>query len=459
MPVLSKINTLLRSTLFIFIMNFLLRPFSARHSPPASAASQTPRPLTLDLENGILGLNVNNGMMRPISHHELSVTSPLLDSVDVVGHARDRVGQTSYKQYIVKPQTLKDSRPVGTPAAHKSLPVVPTTSSNILYGPSKGSSFHKTKYRMSATPRPALAIAPNFVHTPVSARTKIPSYGKGENVDPATSQAPRRKPTPLRRMPRYLNLTGASPTRTTQKTPESKARRRSLVRCLDGASPTKYICIGRSPCIAPLKLELNPEAESVDLGARIKSVFYKHREHEEDDVRNFFARGSDCSEVALEQAMLFAKDLNSEGSHEEKEDKYEVYRAPFSFWPTCIDVSPSISSSSDTCSVPGFVLPTPGFSELPYLHFGPLPSVSDISASSSSSSFNDLLASVDRKYAGMDWEDMVQIGDEEDSLSPPLNEGVYGEYKEMNPYSGIVEEEDEDRHWSDVVCLGDYYGI
>ncbi|KAF7345500.1 hypothetical protein MVEN_01568500 [Mycena venus] len=197
------------------------------------------------------------------------------------------------------------------------------------------------------------------------------------------------------------------------------------------ASPDKTNNVSRRKTdhdITPLKIESNLPGESVDWAARIRSVFYKNREGDEDlseSVRDLFNRDSASSP---DHSMDIIKD----GDLLDQDDYYGI--GPLGVLSTCC----SPSSQASSCPAPVSPLPYSGSSELPYLRDSGHASPS-LSASSSASSgtFNDLLASVERKYPGRCWKDIVKFSAD-------------------GPYTGIAGGEKEKQQWSDVLCIDEY---
>ncbi|KAJ7288662.1 hypothetical protein C8J57DRAFT_1642800 [Mycena rebaudengoi] len=416
--------TLARNT-FFYLVALFLRPF--RTSSGGNESSITPFPLAPDLENCITDNSSSDG---------------------IAGHPRKMVDLemgicTVPSSYQHTPQVVSKM---------ETFPKVMATPASAAITPKKPSG------------RPPLSIVTNLACIPASNSKHLASKSQSENISPV---APR-KPTPLRRMPRYLNLTGSSPTTAAspvQKTPgDSKRRRGSLVWFAETLSnraasspitPTRAnFCV--SPPISPIKLESSRVNDlSFDLEARIHSVFYKNvdEEQEDEDARDFFCRDSVCSGAGLDELVFLVKDLDklqpvpvdddNEADDEEEDDYGETI--------SILSTSDSPSSAHPEDIVVQIVSPSES-SELPYLRNELSPKVSLLSLASSTSSavFNDLLASVDRKYAGLDWANMVQIGDDEDDEDND-------EFAGMNPYGGIAEDDDEEGgHWSDVLLLSDY---
>jgi hypothetical protein len=195
-----------------------------------------------------------------------------------------------------------------------------------------------------------------------------------------------------------------------------------------------------SPLINPLKLESSLPGESVDWAARIRSVFYTNRMGDEDlseSIRDLFSRES-TSSIELDHSTNIIKD----GDLLDDEDKYG---RPLSVRSPCY--SPSSEASSNAASfsgsTPASPLPCSSPSELPYLHGSHTGSGLSSSSSESFGAFNDLLASVERKYPGRYWKNIVQFTSDDGD----------DEYRGVNPYSGIAGEQ---KQWSDVFCLDEY---
>ncbi|KAJ7288635.1 hypothetical protein C8J57DRAFT_1642749 [Mycena rebaudengoi] len=423
MSFFANIITLARNT-FFYLVALFLRHF--RTSSGGNESSITPFPLAPDLENCITDGSSDRiaSLPRKMVDLEMGIcTAP-----------------SSY-QHI--PQVVSKM---------ETFPTVMVIPASAAITPKKPSG------------RPPLSIVTNLARIPTSNSKHLASKPQRENISPV---APR-KPTPLRRMPRYLNLTGSSPTKAAspvQNTPgDSKPRRGSLVWFADTLSnraasspitPTRAnFCV--SPPISPIKLESSRANDlSFDLEARIHSVFYKNvdEEQEDEDARDFFCRDSVCSGAGLDELVFLVKDLDKlqpvlVDDDNEADDEEEDYGETISI----LSTSDSPSSAYREDIVTQIHSPSES-SELPYLRNELSPKVSLLSLASSTSSavFNDLLASVDRKYAGLDWADMVQIGDGEDDEDDE-------EFTGMNPYGGIAEADDEEEggHWSDVLLLSDY---
>ncbi|KAJ7114057.1 hypothetical protein C8R44DRAFT_881605 [Mycena epipterygia] len=329
------------------------------------------------------------------------------------------------------------NKPETEAANERYASTVPT--SRIVHPPALDPFVKYSSTLKHRTPQPLpLSTVANFARTP---RKHIASKSQGENNDPSRTQA--RKPTPLRRMPRYLNLTGTLPTNLpayTQSSNGIKSRRASLVWFADGPMDHDSPCISESFCgdnsspfVTPLKLESGLQGESLDWAARIRSVFYKRDEGEDDEhesARDLFNR--DSVGFALDHAMDVIEHLPCD------DDEYE-YGRPLSIVSTCY--SPSSDASTDAF-FPACALVSPlsfsSSSELPYLR----ESNTGLSHSSiSSASFNDLLVSVERKHPGTDWKDVVQFTVDDEKV----------EYMGARPYGGIV-----GQNWSDLFSFDEY---
>ncbi|KAJ7604940.1 hypothetical protein DFH06DRAFT_1386583 [Mycena polygramma] len=220
-----------------------------------------------------------------------------------------------------------------------------------------------------------LAMVTNVLRVSAPSKTSTKSGSMRENELQALP-----KPTPLRRMPRYLNLTGAPPVKSlpsVKTSPSGKtAHRGSLVWFATPAVPT-----------------LKMDSDSVDLVVRIQRALRTQEDENEDEVAN--ARG------LVKRDSVWSGLAPLDAADEEDEDHEEDYGRQLSIQWT--SYSPSTPSSDDHL----FGCPPFEFSHLPYLQSSG--SVLSLQPSSSTDSFNDLLASVDRKHPGTEWRDIIEF--------------------------------------------------
>ncbi|KAJ6552873.1 hypothetical protein B0H19DRAFT_1295264 [Mycena capillaripes] len=158
--------------------------------------------------------------------------------------------------------------------------------------------------------------------------------------------------------------------------------------------------------VSPLTPRLKLESASLNFATGMQSVFYTAHNDEEDchdaeyhNVRHLFNRDSVWPGLTSLDHIDAA----------DEEDEEDGYGQPLSIRSSCY--SPSSESSSEIFCVVAHALPNSQSSELPYL----CDSVSSLSVTSSTSSesFNDLLASVERKWPGTEWSDNVQFSADE----------------------------------------------
>ncbi|KAF8211051.1 hypothetical protein K438DRAFT_1808694 [Mycena galopus ATCC 62051] len=300
------------------------------------------------------------------------------------------------------------------------LPIVP----RLVFKPSPSSA----KQARMTQPAP-LFVVTNFTRVPAPPRKIIPSKSQDEN-NPSDPPTPPPKDRPRWRKSRYLSI---SPQKSSGiKTSPDKIDTSRQKTNRDGPAP--YEVFGSSGGYGPvnsLELESSYSGESVDWAARIRSVFYKNREADEDlsaSVRNLFSRDSATSSISFDHSMgiLTAGDL----LHDENKGG-----ARYS--------SSSSGTSLPFISAPTSPLPRSESSEIPYLRDSFTGDLS-MSGSTSSGAFNDLLASVERKYPGQRWKDIVEFS------TNNQDDGGMG----VNPYNGIAEEEKQ--QWSDVLCIDEY---
>ncbi|KAJ7476697.1 hypothetical protein FB451DRAFT_246453 [Mycena latifolia] len=401
MSVLSKITTFFTTTL-LWMYAFLLRPFERRAARHASVV--TPYPLMPEWETRILDISYDTSGSGVEKGMDLEQ--------GVFADRKDLFSQVVHTKTATSKQGRPDARGGSRPLSRLSF------SAKDMKG-----------QRAAAAP---LSIVTNCVRASAPLHKRVASKTDREN----TPLAPR-KPTPLRRMPRYLNLTGTSPTKPAPSTAHSPSgsskSRRSTLACPAerAARPRKSVSFATaesSPCISPVKLESRrgPGA-SIDFAARVRSVFYKRADVYDDEdcdsVRHLFDRDSLYSQPA-------ARDCD-----EEDDDDYGT---PLTLRSTCY--SPSRPSARDVFSAPGS-------SRLPYLRDSGASwaSVARFSSSSSTTVFNDLLASVERKYPASEWTDIVLVGEGEKQADRA------GRGRKAHGGMDGVE-----APWSEVFCLEDY---
>ncbi|KAJ7685859.1 hypothetical protein B0H17DRAFT_18709 [Mycena rosella] len=175
MSVLSKISTFFTTTL-LCMYAFLLRPFVPR--PARHTSSVTPYPLAPDLEGRVIEIAGGSG--------KCAEKGTDLEQ----GIFTDRAEQTDL---FSGPQALapKQQRAPNARGISRAM---------------SRSSFTGVKGMKDKTiPAPPLSVVTNSVRPPAPPHKRAASKATGENT-----ALPPRKPTPLRRMPRYLNLTGTS---------------------------------------------------------------------------------------------------------------------------------------------------------------------------------------------------------------------------------------------------------
>ncbi|KAJ7777118.1 hypothetical protein B0H16DRAFT_1712166 [Mycena metata] len=431
-------------------MSFLLRPvFTFRRSSSASTrgvelhASVTPYPLAPHLEGCVLDIGVGrDASIVPLSEGErfLRFGGAELTGFDA-GETRRSATPT---QNRYRSRAL-DSKPLPT------------------------------------TAKQPLGVVTNFARVPGARRKSVPAPSKTRgaengNGNPNQENEAPKKQSPLRRMPRYLNLARTSPT----KSPGSKKHAHASSSSFRVESPTKakakpdISSESGSPGASPSKLEsclAHPADESVDWAARIRSVFYNKTwdadgddDDDEDDlpesIREFFTRDS----VGSDESVDGGTSTSNADAHEDD------YGRPLGVRSTCSSPSsPTSPSSSPDSSADSESLATPthghphalssvhSSSELPYLggssnsHSG----ASGLSASSSGASgaFNDLLASVGRKYPGRHWPEIVQFsGPSEDGHG----HGHGGRGDGGRACGGSINGGKGLQQWSDVFCLDEY---
>ncbi|KAJ7088826.1 hypothetical protein B0H15DRAFT_930882 [Mycena belliarum] len=381
MSILSQISTFFTTTLF-WMYAFLLRPFTRR--PSHHDSSVTPYPFAPDLETRVIDITCDSGggvKTGKDLEQGLSVDTTGLFTLGV--HTKTAASNHNHPQ----PATLGP------------------------YALSRRSSLSAQGAKGKMTFTAALSTVTNYARTSAAPHKCTPTKSDRENA-----QAPPRKITPLRQMPRYLNLTGTSPTKSggSLKPPPgcggSKSRRSTLAGPVERTAPrprksVSFATAESSPCISPAKPEQRRKTPgaSIDFAARVRSAFYKRDDMFDDDVRHLFNRDSLISPSA-------ACECDSED--EDDHSKPRPSRLPY-----LRDSTASWASASSS---------------------------SGVSDSSAGHMFNDLLASVDRKYPG-EWADIVQI-----AVGEKCEDRVVGSGKS---YGGVRGGETP---WSEVLCLEEY---
>ncbi|KAJ7787236.1 hypothetical protein B0H14DRAFT_3505822 [Mycena olivaceomarginata] len=396
----SGLYTFLQTTL-LSILTSTMRLFV--RSRPRHASSVTPYPIAPHLENCILDIS------RDASAHYAGGRKADLERGVLAG---PKVARQAIRSDVLGQSGAIFSKPLEAASKRNALPTAP----HPVF-----SSVVKSSPSAKRDPIPPLSVATNSARIPGHPRKTIP---QDENTNPSAAQPTRRHRSPTKS--RYLSFIRSSPTKSLgAKTSPDKTR--ISRRTTDRDAPCQLFSSPGDGAIAPLKLESGVSDEPIDWAARIRSVFYKNREGDEDlseSVRNLFNRDSGSS-IGLDHSMDIIKD----GDLLDERRGWSSRQAS--------------SSDADSFSGPSSLSPFPcsRSSELPYL--GDRPTHPGISASSSSSSgaFNDLLASVERKYPGQRWKDIVEFSAEE-------------RCKGLHPYSGIDDEEKQ--QWSDVFCIDDY---
>ncbi|KAJ7236436.1 hypothetical protein B0H12DRAFT_127903 [Mycena haematopus] len=386
------LTTFLNTTL-LSILTFIMRLFS--RSRPSHATFVTPYPLAPHLpENSVIA--IGRDACARADGKTMDLEKGVLSASYTCPAAR-QVTQDVFCQSGGPTESVFNNPKV--PKRNVSLipSVVPHPFFRSVLKPSS------TAMQDLITLQPApLSVATNFARIPDPPRKTIPSQSQDENNNPTHTQMLRKDRSPGRKL-RYFNL---SP----KKSPGTKissGKTSISQRKTDRDDPHEMFgssCGDRAA--TSLKLECNPSDEPIDWAARIRSVFYKNREVDEDlsgSVRELFSRDSRGSSFAG--------------------DNYHH--------------SLSHSSSTPASSSP----PCSESSELPYL--SDTHASLSVSSSASSGAFNDLLASVERKYPGQRWKDVVKF-------STDHKDG----YKRANPYNGIAE--GEKQQWSDVLCIDEY---
>ncbi|KAJ6465198.1 hypothetical protein C8R47DRAFT_1155298, partial [Mycena vitilis] len=388
LSICSRFTTFLKATL-LSILTFFLGLFV--RSPAFHAPSVTPYPLAPHLEGRILDIGRDT-------------------STDAAGKAMDL--EMGFGVPYCRPATVQAAQnKLVSHGANKASSGAAASSTNVSSKPRPRARahtvhHHPAAFKSSPIPNPEREIAhpaPLSVGTNLARvsgphpKTAISRKFQDENRLPTPAQPPRKQP------PRYLNLGATSTTKPAKKQypRHGKSLGSNIIKSMDRDTSSRLAPAALAPPFTTmLKLEAGSiPGDSQDLAARIRSVLYKSREGDEDlaeSIRNLFNRDSI---LALDQS----EPLDDEG------DFGRHFRRVYS---TFGFGSPSsqTSSSDESFDGPTTPLSPPACSwssRLPYLlersnHLSLSPSLS-------ADAFNDLLASVERKYPGRDWKDVVEF--------------------------------------------------
>ncbi|KAF7317598.1 hypothetical protein MKEN_00846900 [Mycena kentingensis (nom. inval.)] len=463
----SKLHTLLKDT-FVSISTFLLWIFALIRKPTVAAMHAmtiTPYPFRPDLEGRVLDISLDS-----------------IEAQEVV----PRAGGAQGRRRAVSAPSVRDS------AASKDLPPAPPSSpATSLRKASNGSAilplYHSRRLSGSVHLHSPLAAAPMSVVTNVvwasamnaspppfkkpTCPPHLPAFDK-ENIRVSRPLSVARKPVPFKPASRYLQLASASASGPSIWAGNpSYPRRRSIV--------------GRVPKLASVEVKeedekkKEDEEDMLDFAARVRSAFYGCRAIDDDcDVRDLFKRDSmygceheHAHEYDASTSSDITTDLGDSSSCDADASFYTSSIADGSFtFSAASDSSRSLTTPETSPQMlTGKLAPlTPTsvilhrlqtsttFSELAYLtddddgdQDGNRKSSASLVCEASmtqavpdsiddstraSAVFSDLLASMERKFPGTEWKDIVSF------------EEVVRRVRVSKPES----------EWSDVLSLAEY---
>ncbi|KAJ7663964.1 hypothetical protein DFH06DRAFT_1189063 [Mycena polygramma] len=396
LSICSRFTTFLKATL-LSILTFFLGLFV--RSPAFHAPSVTPYPLAPHLEGRILDIGRDTSIDAAGKAMDLEMGFG-------VSYCRPATAQASQNN-LVSHGANKTSGAAASSTNVSSKPLPRARAHTVHHHPSAFNSSPIPKLEREITHPAPLSVATNFARVPgPPSKTAISRKIRDENKLPTPAQPSRKQP------PRYLNLGVSSPTKPAKKQypRHGKSLGSNIIKSMDRDTPSQ---LAPSPLFpTPLKLEAGSiPGDSQDWAARIRSVLYKTREGDEDlaeSVRNLFNRDS---VLALDpsEAVDIIEDRDLNLRLDDEVDFGRRFRRVDSTF--CFESPSGQTSSSDESfdgpTTPSSPPPCSWSSGLPYLlerstHLSLSPSLS-------ADAFNDLLASVERKYPGRDWKDVVEF--------------------------------------------------
>ncbi|CAK5273599.1 unnamed protein product [Mycena citricolor] len=369
MAILDSLFTLLQTT-FFSILTLFLRPFDASHDH----AIITPYPLVPDLENRVIDISAPKAVSR--KRASTDVLGPLGNaSCNVNACYPVALGPARRRYTVTIPFSPFVMHQAQQPLLPLEWPPKTVSSFKVVSGAYVPNPFHaKLAHPLPVSNQSSISL--------VTCKVSVLPAGK-ENRDGHFKQTSKRKLTPLRRMPRYLNLAGSSPSKMATKNfsqnvvirqhsqSDVKSRRATILPGMEYKTPTKTKTLWRvnaSPDLnSPLKFQygwepagmltprrvvgtLGPADRSPDLAARVWSIFYKHRdgasEQETDCARDVFSRDSLRSEMSVLSQMVKNLDVVPDNADDDAANAHGSPLTPRSGY------SPTSSSSCSSSSSP-----------------------------------------------------------------------------------------------------------
>ncbi|KAJ7654578.1 hypothetical protein DFH06DRAFT_1202782, partial [Mycena polygramma] len=393
-------TTFLKATL-LSILTFFLGLFV--RSPAFHAPSITPYPLAPHLEGRVLDIGRDTSIDAAGKAMDLEMGFG-------VSYCRPATVQAAQNN-LVSHGANKTSGAAASSTNVSSKPRPRARAHTVHHHPSAFNSSPMPKLEREITQSAPLSVATNFARVPgPPPKTAISRKIRDENKLPTPAQPSRKQP------PRYLNLGVTSTAKPAKKQYPRHGKSLGsniIIESMDRDTSSQLAPSAHAPLFpTPLKLEAGSiPGDSQDWAARIRSVLYKTREGDEDlaeSVRNLFNRDSI---LALDQceAVDIIEDRDSNLMLDDERDFGRHFRrvhSTFGFGSPSGQTSSS-DESFDGPTTPSSPPPCSWSSGLPYLlerstHLSLSPSLS-------ADAFNDLLASVERKYPGRDWKDVVEF--------------------------------------------------
>ncbi|KAJ7065473.1 hypothetical protein C8F01DRAFT_1366454 [Mycena amicta] len=485
----SKLLTLLKSTL-VSIQAFLLWLFVC--TPVAALHAVTPYPLRPDLEGKVLDITLDSVEAQDLEDSNVVPRVATQDSTR--GPARRRASSAPIVResvVAVDPQDIPPSRDSKSilPLYHSRRP-----SDAVLH--LKAAPLSVVTNVAFTSPMWAFAQRPSLVPPPPKSKSVSFKTRNAKDKENLSKQS-QRKPLPFKPASRYLDLVANSQVVSTSST--SVTASGPSLGLGNYSYPRRRSIVGRSGSIDAGELATKSSEEEddvVDFAARVRSVFYGCRALDGDDcdVREVFKRDSffGCGVHGLEGEADIAELVNKNSrcikprppptsatlSYDDACDAsfntISVADGSFAFSTTSSDSSSSIDSPEPSLSLPAgklarltpssvllHQLQTSSSSELPYLSAGSagnrnssaslacelsMSATTNASDASAAAVFSDLLASLERKFPGTEWTDIVRFEDLVKQIG----------MKDPREERDRDREDTQEDEWSDVLSLADY---
>ncbi|KAF7296441.1 hypothetical protein HMN09_01114500 [Mycena chlorophos] len=508
MPTLaSKLYTLLKTTL-VSIQTFLLWLFV--RTPAAALHAITPYPLRPDLEGRVLDISLSSIEAQDLDDSRvvprMVMTSSAVGAAPVVDIMPEPTRRRAFSAPVVREAeiiSLPSEDVAQTPPAQQnrnSLLPLYHNHRDIIGVSLKPAplSLVTNVVAASCSGPPTATSMRTLVHTQSSSKSPPPkrkthasSKSNEENISTkaiapqSPARSVRRKPLPFKAASRYMDhISNNASTAIDASGPSLGLGKYSF--------PRRRSIVGRSGADKQAK----PKEPAFDFAARVRSAFYGCRAFDDDecDVRELFKResvvgnghvhreiDSDCSDnisfytsSVADGSFAFstASDSDSSSSVDSPDPDPAALALPIGT-PSRLTANSMIlhrlqTSESASCS------------ELPYLaspadrHISSCSMACEVSMMSAADVttittsdvdasatlvFNDLLASLERKFPGTEWGDIVRFEDVVKRITIGAKRVTFASEARHHAREEREKEDEErerEQEWSDVLSLADY---